>query len=277
VADEQARAGQDAIERRLVQLGRAIAYPPTPDIAGSVHRQLTAGKPPRSPWWMVTLPLRRTLAYAIVAVVVFLGVLLAAWPPARTAVADRLGLRGVAIEQRLSPALPTAVALSRETWEDLGERVTIDEARARASFPVLLPSSNALGMPEEVHFDPSVPGGQVALVYGARPGIPATEDRSIGLLLFEFRSPPGAVNEGIFRKQLAAGTRIEPVQVNSGRGLWIEGAPHILYLLDERGGVRTETVRLAGNVLLWERGEVTLRLEGALSKEVALRIATSVG
>jgi hypothetical protein len=39
--------------------------------------------------------------------------------------------------------------------------------------------------------------------------------------------------------------------------------------------MQSEQVRLAGNVLLWERGTRTLRLEADISKEEALRIAES--
>ena len=37
----------------------------------------------------------------------------------------------------------------------------------------------------------------------------------------------------------------------------------------------SETVRLAGNVLLWERKSLVLRLEAAIPKATALRIAAS--
>ena len=36
-------------------------------------------------------------------------------------------------------------------------------------------------------------------------------------------------------------------------------------------------IRLAGNVLLWEHGDLTLRIESSLSKELALAVAESVG
>jgi hypothetical protein len=41
--------------------------------------------------------------------------------------------------------------------------------------------------------------------------------------------------------------------------------------------MQSEQVRLAGNVLLWERGTRTLRLEADVSKAEALAIAASVG
>ena len=69
------------------------------------------------------------------------------------------------------------------------------------------------------------------------------------------------------------------VAVGDGRGraLWIEGEPHLFFYRDRDGQVRDESVRLAGNVLLWERGELTLRLEGAIARDEAIRIAASVG
>ena len=41
--------------------------------------------------------------------------------------------------------------------------------------------------------------------------------------------------------------------------------------------MQSEQVRLVGNVLLWERGTRTLRLEADITKEKALQIAASVG
>jgi hypothetical protein len=44
---------------------------------------------------------------------------------------------------------------------------------------------------------------------------------------------------------------------------------------DPRGRIRDNSGRLAGKTLLWSHGELTLRLEGDLTKEEALRIARS--
>jgi hypothetical protein len=54
--------------------------------------------------------------------------------------------------------------------------------------------------------------------------------------------------------------------------VWIE-EPHVVFFRDLRGRLRQSTGRLAGQTLLWQHGAVTLRLEGDLSKEEALRIA----
>ena len=60
--------------------------------------------------------------------------------------------------------------------------------------------------------------------------------------------------------------------VNGEPGVWLE-EPHLVFFEDLRGRVRQSTGRLAGKTLLWQHGDVTLRLEGDLSKEEALRIA----
>src|SRR5205085_1622303 len=72
-------------------------------------------------------------------------------------------------------------------------------------------------------------------------------------------------------------TRIEPTTVNGTDALWIHGAQHVVYYFDSRGNGQSRVVRLAGNVLVWAHGSVTLRLEGPLSEAEALRIAGSVG
>ena len=76
-------------------------------------------------------------------------------------------------------------------------------------------------------------------------------------------------------KFVGPGAKVDPVSVNGGRGLWLHGRPHQYAYADKTGELRTDTVRLAGNVLLWRSAGVLLRLEGARSKEEALTIARS--
>jgi hypothetical protein len=151
--------------------------------------------------------------------------------------------------------------------------LTLDEARARVAYPVLVPTLPELGAPDEVYLSEPPAGGQVALVYAAAPGRAAAAETGAALLLMQFR---GSTDEGFLGKGLGPGTRLEPVTVNGARGYWIEGAPHFFFHQDEAGQARQEAIRLAGNVLLWEQGDLTLRLEGAMSKDEALRIAATV-
>jgi hypothetical protein len=119
----------------------------------------------------------------------------------------------------------------------------------------------------------SPPGGQVALVYLSREGIPPASTTGAALLLTEFQAsfPSG----GPILKGLPPGSRLEEVTVNGGRGYWIDGDPHVFFFQDAQGQIQSETTRLARNVLLWEAGPVTLRLESALDRDTAVAIATS--
>jgi len=69
---------------------------------------------------------------------------------------------------------------------------------------------------------------------------------------------------------------IEAVTVNGSPGFWVTGQPHEILYLDPNGTPIPNSVRLSGNVLLWQQGDVTLRIESALTKAEALRIADSV-
>jgi hypothetical protein len=92
------------------------------------------------------------------------------------------------------------------------------------------------------------------------------------LLLSEFVS----TNFGVLKKAAVGATTVERVSVDGGVGIWITGAPHVLVYLDRDGRFRERPVRVTGSVLLWERGPLTLRLEGDLSKDEAARLARSV-
>jgi hypothetical protein len=57
--------------------------------------------------------------------------------------------------------------------------------------------------------------------------------------------------------------------------VWFDGAEHVL-LYQDGGEPVEETMRLVERALVWQRGPLTLRLEGDISKEDALEIARSV-
>jgi hypothetical protein len=66
---------------------------------------------------------------------------------------------------------------------------------------------------------------------------------------------------------------IEFVRVDGNPGLWLEGGPHTLTYFTRRGEFRERPIVIHGNVLLWTDGELTLRLEGKLTKAQALDIS----
>jgi hypothetical protein len=80
----------------------------------------------------------------------------------------------------------------------------------------------------------------------------------------------------LVKKLVEPGTRVVPVALGGEPGFWVEGAPHVVAWVDEEGMVREDELALAGNVLLWQKGELTFRLEGSETLRQALRIASSV-
>jgi hypothetical protein len=243
------------LELALVELGRSIDFPPTPDLAAGVRERIAAERAPRR--LPAFFPARRALVVALAVLAVSVGALMAV-PGTRAAILDFFGLRGVTIERvDTLPTVPKQTAL-----DDLGSRVSLDEARELADFEVVVPER--LGEPDEVYFLEFPPGGMVSFVYGS-----AAEPRA---LFTQFR----ATVEDAFFKKVEAGTEIEDVRIGGQFGFYLSGNPHVFGYLDEDGQFREETVRLVGNVLLWERGELTLRLEGDMSRDEALRIARSV-
>ncbi|MDQ4059012.1 MAG: hypothetical protein M3124_07810 [Actinomycetota bacterium] len=265
------------LERSLTELGARIDWPAETDIGAPVRARIEARQERRRTLGSAAgraraLGLRSgrahpAIAYAAIVVALVAIATLVALPGVRSAVADFLGLGGVRIER--------GGRLPRPADElNLGETVTLSEASERVDFDVLIPGE--LGEPGTVYFDPAVSGGQVALAYEARPGLPAAPGTELGALVTQFsgaRADPDAL------KKVTAndpGTRVVPVIVDGTQGLWISGEPHTIAYLEADGDIRTDTVRLAGNVLLWERDGVTLRLESRLSRSEAVAIAESM-
>ncbi len=264
-------AGEPAssLDRALVDLGRALDYPPTPDLAARLHDVLQ-GEPPR----MAPRPrfdYRRRWLVAAVIVALIAGALLL-FPEARTAIADRIGLPGVSIRWLEETPPPRGAVLS------LGDRVTRAEAQAGVSFPVAVPTHSGFADPPEVYLLGEGDEAMVSFVYPATATLPSSQVPGVGALLTQFA---GRAERDLVVKGLSglsdARTHLEAVTVAGAPGFWITGAPHgVLLACGDEGECREEPYRLAGNVLLWERDGVILRLESALSREASLDLAESI-
>jgi hypothetical protein len=57
--------------------------------------------------------------------------------------------------------------------------------------------------------------------------------------------------------------------------VYLSGAPHEV-VFAQNGVIRSDRVRLAGNVLLWQEGPVTVRIEGVRTLGQGLAIARSL-
>jgi hypothetical protein len=186
---------------------------------------------------------RRVWLVPALAAVAAVGALFAI-PQTRAAILDFLRIGGEEI--RRVETEPRAPARPPEP----GERVTPAEAQGAVDFPLLVPDAAF-----EAFIDETVPG-MVNL-------------RWDGLLLSQWRGE----QLPLVQKQAGPRSRIVHLLVRGSPGAWITGARHEVVYRDERGEVVASTRRLAGNVLVWERGGVTYRLEGARTREQALAAA----
>jgi hypothetical protein len=266
------------LEGALADLAAALEFPPTPDLAAAVGARLDEAPAPdparvRRRGWLIGWSGWRRLAVAGLAAALLAAAVLVASPGTREAVARRLGLRGVGVELG-GPPPPTVTTRPGERLDlGLGERVTLEEARRRVDFPVLVPGAPGFRQPAAVFVNQAVPpGGRVDMVYRARPGLPASPFTDVGLLVTEFRGQPSP----LFLKKVAVAGMVEEVTVGGQPGYWFSGEPHFFTYEDAGGNVREERTRLAGNTLIWQRGDLTLRLEGEISRQQALAIAESM-
>jgi hypothetical protein len=241
-----------------------VEWPETPDIAAAVTGRLAAaGAPTRRRWWQIDRPAWQV---AIAAVALFIAVVMAV-PPARSAVLDLLGFGSVKIVREEPRPSRFGIALG------LGDPVTLEQARRRAGFPVLVPE--AVGEPDGVYFynNPAT-GKRVDLVYRERPGLPSSSNTGAGLLVTMFP----AVATPVIEKSIGMGTKVERFTVDGDPAYFLSGRPHgFAYMVDPQR-VGFEEQRLAGNTLLVERSDgVLLRIEADVSRDAAVRIAESVG
>ena len=232
----------DALELRLRALRHELELPPEPDLAPTVLQRLEGRRP--FPW-------RRTLVLATALVAVAIGTAFAV-PQARTAILRFFHLGGATVirVETLPPAVERAKA------GGLGTPLSRAEAERRVGFRLLLPPFKG-DKPDRVY----VVGDSLAtVILGLAP--------RHRVLLSEFPS-----FGGFSLKKLTFGSNVESVRVNGAPGLWIAGGQHTLRYYDRALGIRSQTVLIHGNVLLWLHGDLTLRLEGKITKAQALSLA----
>lgn len=244
------------LDEQLLDLGAAIAFPPTPPLASLVALRLR--QPARRLGW--ARPIGRGMALALAATVLLVGI----------AAAFGLGLGGLRLT--FGPA-SFSPAPSLLVGPGLGEPTSLDEARLHAEFVLRVPDLAELGDPDLVYFADPPTGGAVTILYGKRPGFPAAQRTGIGLIVTQFSAD---IAPETFEKLVDSGVRVTATEVSGVAAWWVAGGDHFFFYRDANGQVVDTTLRLASDTLIWEDHEVTHRVEGAPSLADAIRVAESL-
>ncbi len=284
MAEPMRPSGMDELEERLALLGQAIEWPAAPELAARVSARLAGAPAPIarrtgwSAWFGGGRPVRRAMLAAIALVLAL----------AAAAAAVGLILPGLRIVflppgSSLPPVAPASGAASGPASAlvssppalpgeglGLGAAVDANEAAELAGLEPLVLDRAELGPPDATY----VTAGRVTQVWASGAELPATQVPDVGLLVTQLR---GRVGEGWFEKQLVGGAaRVEETRVAGSRGWWVTGRPHSLVYIDERGEAVEETRRVVGDVLIWQRGEITLRIESALGRDATIELAEAM-
>ena len=288
------------LERALTGLADSLEFPGEDTIADCVTARLA--RPVVVPFGRRPA-VRKWLAVAAAAVVV-VALVLAGSPRARRAVADLLGIGGIEIQTSstagstattaaaastaampaatasvASPATAAGSTSAPATFPpdaapgplELGAPIGVEEGAARLGIPAPVPA--ALGPPAAAYFGSPPAGGKLSLVWPPSATLPSTQVPEVGALLTVFRA---SVDEGYFLKVLGPETTYERVTVGGQPAVWLAGEPHTFLYRASDGQIREETLRLAGDTLIWTAGPFTYRLESALDREAAIAVAESV-
>ncbi len=271
------RSTDSELEGTLREVGAHLAYPSTVDLSRAVLSRLEEKR--GASFWPVFWSSKAAFGPALATLALLVLATIALQPLGATA-AEALGLRGITIFQtaqtpppatpRPSPSIGASPAPTGGVLFDAHRVASLDAASSEAAFTVRVPSS--LGPPDDVYVRVTTQDTQVFLLYRPRPGIPASAQTGIGILVTEVK---GSFEFGLLGKLLGPGSKAEQVTVNGAPGVWIEGAPHQFFYRAPGGEFVSDTLRLSGNVLVWDQGGLLLRIEADIPRDEALRIASS--
>jgi hypothetical protein len=236
------------LEQSLVALGHRLDIPATPNLVVAVMRELG----PRRRLWS-----RRPVALAVAFALLALLAATLAIPDARSALLRVLRIGGEEIQ--LVDELPEIEAQPQLGYV-LGQRVSLEWARREAGFRLRELDER----PDRVYLGEY---GTVWFLYGTpqRPRLLLAQTSLLRL------------DRGLFLKKIVPqDTHVTEVSVDGAPGFFLDGSPHAVLLIDERGSIVSESARLARDVLVWSQDGVSYRLEGDLSTSEALELARSL-
>lgn len=249
------------LESALRRFADDFGYPETPPMAQRVAQRVRREPDAhgRGSRW-------RTVLVGVVAVSLLVVGTMIVSPRARQAVADWVGIDGIRITFDDD-------AVDRDVVGGglyLGEPVAAREAAQSVSFDIAIPGE--LGEPDSYFVMTSVDGGEVSLVWEPTTGLPESEHSGVGAVLTQFR---GRASLEMLKKVADPRTSVTAVTVDGSPGFFVTGAAHLV-VRQPSGEDRMLPPRLAGNTLLWERGDVSYRLEAEVELARALEIAESL-
>ena len=237
----------ELLERELERLSRAVPYPAAPPLAAAVRRRLETQARPAArrpgPWALAGV--------ALAAVVVALALLLGLWAPGREAVADFFDRLRIFQTEESPAGLPTEI---------VGTPVSLAQGQERLGFA-----------PKEA----TCPKGMQLkrTLLQEFPGFRAV------VLFYEHEVEPSFAlfqTEGALGKGLPIGAEAEPVAGLGDQAYWLEGLRIVEYYSEQGQLIRESRRATDTNTLIWEEGGLIFRVEGNLSKKLAVCVAESL-
>ena len=247
------------LEHALVDLAEHLDHPAGADLGHEVRRRIAepiaAGDRSRH---------RTRSLLALAAVLLLIVAAVVTISPARSAIADWLGIGAVEVRRsvRTLPTGPpelTVPGASASSPEGAAQQ-KLAAAQKIVDFTIATPHDSSAGALSGVQVDRRVRGGLVVLGYTR-------------FTLVEIATSTNG--QPVVGKLLDPAARAEPVTVDGRAGMWITGAHQIGYL-DRSGNFTTDTVRRSGPVLLWAGTGVTYRIEGLDRLADAQAVAHSI-
>lgn len=259
-------ASLESTEQILRESARQYSYPPTPEISNEVLGRLERRGGNRSG--------NRRWTWALVLILIASAALLSV-SPVRAALVEflqfgaiRIWLQGPQLTPTAAPAgtavAPALSAPSTATQApsltNLEGETTLEAAQSGAGFEILLPGyPGDLGPPDQVFLQDF--GSPAVIMLWLDPDDPGR----ISLSLMAFA--PGSF---VHKYEPPV---LDQAMVDGNPALWMQGT-HMLRV--KSGDLQVVDMVVNGNVLAWEEGEITYRLETDLPLEEAIRIAESL-
>ncbi len=218
----------------------------------AVARALDADTPAFEVGRLRSLPDRRLRARALALACVAVAAGVVAAPAAVSAIGDLFDVDEVPAIGALDPGVAPSYA---------GRSVPFEVARVDAPFHVR--TIRSLGAPDDSRVRDDIVGGMVTLVY----------HRDTRILLTQWRTADVAARVAV----VPADGKAEEVTVGGLPALWIEGAARGTFtLVGADGAVHRESFEVGSGTILWKRGGMSFLLQGAASRDDAIRLAADV-